>query len=277
MRGYIHQRQGIYRVTSAARAELLRFAVETARDAGAIALNYFRTDMPVINKSATGRYDPVTEADREVERLIRRRIEAAYPAHGIVGEEESSRTGDGIHQWVLDPIDGTRAFISGIPLWGILLGLRIRNECILGVLHQPFLGETFAGIRDGKATFENAAGLQAIRTRKTTDLADAILYCTHPSIFGQQGDLDRFLKVAGLCRMMRYGGDCYLYGLLACGHIDLVIEGGLAPYDIVPLIPIIEAAGGVVSNWEGGSAISGGRIVAAATRELHEAALSTLN
>lgn len=263
-------------MTIASRAELLRFTVEVARDAGAIALKYFRTAMPVTNKSTTSRFDPVTEADREVERLIRRRIEAAYPAHGIVGEEEASRAGDGIHQWVIDPIDGTRAFISGIPLWGILLGLQIRNECILGALHQPFLGETFTGVRDGKATFENAAGLQTIRTRQTTDLADAILYSTHPSIFGQQNDLDRFHKVAGHCRLMRYGGDCYLYGLLAAGHIDLVIEGGLAPYDIIPLIPIIEAAGGVVSNWEGGSAIGGGRIVAAATPELHQAALSLL-
>lgn len=263
-------------MTKASRAELQRFAVEVVSDAGAIALKYFRTAMPVINKSATSRYDPVTQADREVERLIRRRIDAAYPAHGIVGEEEASRTGDGVHQWIIDPIDGTRAFISGIPLWGILLGLQIRNECILGVLHQPFLGETFTGILDGKATFENATGLQTISTRKVTELSDAILYCTHPSIFEHQNDLDRFLRVAGHCRMMRYGGDCYLYGLLACGHIDLVIEGGLAAYDIIPLIPIIEAAGGVVSNWEGGSAISGGRIVAAATPELHQAALSLL-
>ncbi|HLB30048.1 MAG TPA: inositol monophosphatase family protein, partial [Gammaproteobacteria bacterium] len=127
-------------MTTASRAELLRFAVEVVRDAGAIALKYFRTAMPVTNKSANSRYDPVTQADREVERLIRRRIETVYPAHGIVGEEEASRAGDGIHQWIIDPIDGTRAFISGIPLWGILLGLQIRNECILGVLHQPFLG-----------------------------------------------------------------------------------------------------------------------------------------
>jgi len=264
-------------MTSVPYAALQEFAVNLVREVGPVALKYFRSEIPVINKSGSNQFDPVTQADREIEMLIRRRIESVYPTHGIVGEEEASREGDGLHRWIIDPIDGTRAYISGSPMWGILLGFQAREDCILGVMYQPYLNEMFTGIRGGGATFENGWGHRAIVTRKTTSLAEAILYCTHPSIFGNQQDLDRFLGIADRCRMMRYGGDCYAYGLLAYGLIDLVIEGGLAPYDIIPLIPIIEAAGGVVTNWEGGPATSGGRIIAVATLQLHEAALRLLS
>lgn len=256
-------------------AEAMQFAEEVVHEAGAIALRYFRRPLAVNNKRHDGRFDPVTVADREIESHIRARIGARYPGHGIVGEEHGERESASRVSWIIDPIDGTRAFISGVPAWGILLGLREDARCIAGLVHQPYLEETFVG-SPPKAWLSRRGDRRPLGTRADSRLADAILYCTHPSMFEHAADLDAFQRVAAACRLMRYGGDCYSYCLLALGCVDLVIEGGLQAYDIQPLIPIIEAAGGVVSGARGESAESGGFVVAAANRELHREVLELL-
>ncbi len=251
-------------------------AISIAEDAGPIALRYFRQPLEIENKREGAGFDPVTRADREVEASIRRELARLYPDHGIVGEEEEAVETDSPYCWVIDPIDGTRAFMSGVPAWGILLGLKHGEECIAGVMHQPYLGETFFGAA-GRAGMRRAGKEVELRTSQTRELASAVTYCTHPSMFPAPKDLERFERVASASRMMRYGGDCYSYCLLAHGLVDLVVEGELQPYDIVPLIPIIEGAGGVVTNWQGESATSGGLIVAAANPELHAQALNLLS
>jgi histidinol phosphatase-like enzyme (inositol monophosphatase family) len=251
------------------------FAQELVQDAGKIALRHFREPLEVGNKLGDGRFDPVTVADREVERFLSEGIRARFPGHGIVGEEHGSVDGDSRFSWIIDPIDGTRAFISGVPAWGILLGLRDGPRCVAGLMHQPYLEETFVGTPQA-AWLARHGENRPLRTRDTRRLADAILYCTHPGIFPDAAELAAFEHVAAQCRLMRYGGDCYSYCLLALGHIDLVIEGGLQAYDIQPLIPIIEAAGGVVSGRHGEDASGGGFVVAAASRELHAEALARL-
>lgn len=254
----------------------LAFAGELLAQAGEIALRHFRQPLEVTDKGAAGRFDPVTIADRAVEEFLREAIRARFPDHGIVGEEHGTLAGDSRFSWIIDPIDGTRAFISGVPAWGILLGLREEQRCIAGLVHQPYLGETFCGSGEGAWLQLRHGERRALRTRQDTRLADAILYCTHPSIFPLPAELADFEHVAARCRLMRYGGDCYSYCLLALGQIDLVIEGGLQAYDIQPLIPIIEAAGGVVSARDGGSAAAGGFVVAAANPALHAEALAAL-
>ncbi|NRA08851.1 MAG: histidinol-phosphatase [Myxococcales bacterium] len=253
----------------------LEAAVSIAEAAGPIALNYFRSPLAVDDKSAGGAFDPVTAADREIERQMREQIAARYPEDGIYGEEEGGRAGASGLRWIIDPIDGTRAFMSGMPAWGILLGCVEGERCLAGVVHQPFLGETFTGA-GGRAEVRDARGTRALQTRASARLGDALLYTTDPSMFPEPAEQRAYEALVGACRMRRFGGDCYAYCLLALGCIDLVVEGQLKPYDILPLIPIVEGAGGVVSDWEGGAAHAGGRIVAAANPELHAQALGHL-
>lgn len=256
--------------------EYLDVAVSVAEAAGPIALRYFRKPLDVEDKSGGSAFDPVTRADKEIESSIRADLQRLFPDHGILGEEQAARDSDSPYRWFIDPIDGTRAFISGVPAWGILLGLTIDEICRVGVMHQPYLEETFLGHTDG-AWVRRGGEEQALRTRATNELGSAILYSTHPSMFEADEDRSAFERVAAKSRMMRFGGDCYSYCLLAHGLIDLVIEGGLHPYDIVPLIPIIEGAGGIVTDWQGGDASGGGLIIAAANSTLHRQALETLN
>ncbi len=254
----------------------LEAAIAVVEAAGPIALRYFRNDLDVEDKSGGGFFDPVTRADREVEAHIRSDLGARFPDHGILGEEQPEVESDSPFRWVVDPIDGTRAFISGVPAWGILLGLTIDDACVAGVMHQPYLGETFFGDAGGAGLRQGGMD-RALRTSHVADLSSAILYCTHPSMFEREEERKAFGRVADDARMMRFGGDCYSYGLLAHGLIDLVIEGGLQPYDIIPMIPIIEGAGGIVTNWQGGDASDGGFVVAAANPTLHARALEKLN
>jgi len=254
---------------------LLEFATDVIQGAGDIALQYFRQTVTVENKADSTGFDPVTVADREIETYIRNKITTRFPGHSILGEEQGTKQGEEPYQWVIDPIDGTRAFISGSPMWGILMGLVREDEGVLGLMHQPYLQETFTGSAAG-AFIRRGKSVQAIATRTTQKLEAAILYCTHPSIFATASDREAFLGVADACQLMRYGGDCYAYCLLACGCIDLVIEGGLQPYDIIPLIPVVEAAGGVVTNWEGNPALQGGNIIAAANPAVHAEAIELL-
>ena len=254
---------------------LLDCAVELGEAAGPIALRYFRTPLDVHNKLAEGGFDPVTRADREVEAFIRDAIAQRFPDHAILGEEHGRRPGAAAWEWVIDPIDGTRSFISGSPAWGILIGLMHEQRPLAGVVHVPYLRETFVGGPDG-AWMHREGERRRLETRPTATLGEAILYCTHPATFTEAGDGKAFGRVAARCRMLRYGGDCYSYCMLALGQLDLIIEGSLQPYDVIPIIPIVTAAGGVISDARGNPAQHGGVIVAAATAALHEQALALM-
>jgi myo-inositol-1(or 4)-monophosphatase len=240
--------------------------------AGAI-MPHFRTRFVVEHKGGDG-FDPVTVADRAAEEAMRRLISATFPDHGIVGEEFPSERADAENVWVLDPIDGTRAFISGLPLWGTLIGLLSGGKPVLGMMAQPFTGERYVG--DGsKAWYAGPGGAKTLATRRCDRLADATLFTTSPFLFDAV-ELPAYRRVEAAARLTRYGCDCYAYAMLAAGHADVVVEAGLKPYDIVALIPVIEGAGGVVTTWDGGSAANGGRIVATGDPRLHEAVLTEL-
>lgn len=254
---------------------LVQFAHELADISGAAILPYFRKPLPVRNKGGPSAFDPVTAADRAAERAIRRLIRARYPEHDVIGEEYGGVEQGRRYRWLIDPIDGTRTFITGSPLWGTLIGLFDGPRPLLGLMDQPFTGERFWS--DGRRSrWRGPAGKsRPLRTRACACLGDAILTTTHPDLF-KGGDADGFAAVRAHVRMTRFGGDCYGYCLLAAGFVDLVIEAGLKPYDIAPLVPIIESAGGIVSTWDGGPASGGGRIVAAGDRRLHAEALRLL-
>jgi histidinol-phosphatase len=253
--------------------ELEGFALELAHTAGGIAEAYFRSHFSVDNKDDQG-FDPVTSADHAIEKVLRETIQASYPDHGIVAEESGSTGTDAEFCWYIDPIDGTRAFLMGSPLWGTLVGLTESGNAVFGLLAQPILGELFFGSAAGSWLIR-PDGRERLRSSRCADLASARLASTHPRLFSPdlQGAFDR---LAAACLLDRYGGDCYNYAMLAAGFVDLVVEAGLKPFDIVPLVPILEHAGCVVTDWEGGSVLEGGNVVAAATASLHEQALETL-
>lgn len=234
----------------------------------------FRQPGAVVNKLDLG-FDPVTEADRQAEKAIRALINAHYPDHGILGEEFGPENIDAEYVWVIDPIDGTRSFISGIPLWGTLVGLTQNGDAIAGMMAQPHIGELFYA-NDGGAHLEGRGGSTRLATRDTRKVSDATLCTTTPVLF-RDNFRTAFDRLEASCRLSRYGTDCYAYCMLAAGHVDLVVEIGLQTYDIVALIPIIEKAGGKITNWDGGPAETGGGIVAAANAHLHEAAMKLLH
>lgn len=244
---------------------------DAARD---VILPYFRADtLGTENKDATG-FDPVTEADRAAERAMRDLLAILRPDDGILGEEFGAEAGHSGRQWVLDPIDGTRGFISGTPTWGVLIALSDAVGPILGVIDQPYIGERFSGM-DGHADMTGPHGNRTLHTRSTQALAEAVLFTTFPEV-GSPRDRAGFEAVAGQVKLTRYGMDCYAYALLAAGQVDLVIEAGLNAYDIQAPIAVIEAAGGCVTNWTGGPAHDGGQVLAAANPVIHTAALAVL-
>lgn len=255
--------------------EALVFAKEVMFSAGEIARKYFRQPIGVDNKLGDRGFDPVTCADREVEAFLRERLSNCFPEFGIIGEEGGTTAGAGDINWVIDPIDGTKAFISGFPTWGMLLGLQQEDRVLAGLMHQPVTGELFYGSAAG-GFLEQSGTTTALKTKETERLADAILYCTHESMFANAENLAVFRRISAKARLQRFGGDCYAYCMLALGQIDLVVEDTLQPYDILPLIPIIEAAGGVVTNEAGDTPLNGGFVIAAATKELHDEAISLL-
>ena len=257
--------------------ELLAFAHELADAAGHAILPHFRRRMTVDNKDKDGGYDPVTAADRAAERMVRKKVREQYPGHGFEGEEYGDEATEASWRWVVDPIDGTRSFVLGLPIWGTLIGLTHDGSAELGIMDQPYMKERFwAGPRG--AWFRSADGRQRrIRTRQPVALPDAMMMTTHPDLFAAGEEMRGFLRVKEKVRACRYGGDCYSYCLLAGGHVDLVVEAGLKPYDVTALIPIIERAGGVITTWQGESATRGGRIVAAGDPRLHAAVLRLLS
>lgn len=251
------------------------FVNELATLSGQAILPFFRSSIAAEDKSRGGDFDPVTEADRAGEAAMRQLIARTFPTHGIVGEEFGSEREDAEYVWALDPIDGTRAFIAGLPIWGTLIGLSRRGRPCFGMMHQPFTGERFFG-NCGSATYRGPGGERRLMTRRCASLKDAVMATTSPKLFSGD-ELRAYDRVESVTRLARYGCDCYAYCMLAAGHIDLVIESGLKSYDIVALIPIIEGAGGIVTAWDGGSAARGGSIVAAGDRRLHAAAVKLLS
>ena len=249
------------------------FMRKLAAAAAAQTLPRFRQQGLVSNKLSAG-FDPVTEADREAEQAIRAVIRSEFPGHGILGEEHGIENGDSDHLWVIDPIDGTRAFISGLPVWGTLVGLTVGGDAVAGMMSQPFTGELYFA-DSGGAFYEGPDGCRRLAPRKTTRLADATLTTTTPALFKSEGRT-RYDRLEQAVRLARYGADCYAFAMVAAGNVDIAVDPGLQPYDIVALIPIIEQAGGVVTTFDGRPAEAGGDILAAATPELHEAAMAYL-
>ncbi|WP_306118725.1 MULTISPECIES: histidinol-phosphatase [unclassified Roseitalea] len=250
------------------------FVRRLAAAAAAETLPRFRASGAVTNKTSAG-FDPVTEADRAAERVLRALIAEAFPDHGIIGEEFAPVGADRSHVWVIDPIDGTRAFISGLPLWGTLVGLTVDGVARCGFMHQPFTDELFLADEAGAVLIHGGRPEVGLKTRRTQALAEASLFTTTPALY--QGERrDRLDALEAAVRMPRYGCDCYAFAMLAAGHADIVIEPDLNPHDIVALVPVIERAGGVVTTWTGERPEKGGDVVAAATPELHEAARAVL-
>ena len=221
-------------------------------------------------------FDPVTAADRGAESAIREALATAYPSHGILGEEFGPKNSEADYCWVIDPIDGTRSFILGMPLWGTLIGLTRDGAPVLGMMDQPFTRERFWS-GEKESFFRHDGTTTTMRTRACADLGEAMLVTTSTDFLTTADERSRFATLTGAVRLRRFGADCYNYCLLAMGHIDLVAEAGLQPFDIIPLIPIVERAGGVVSTWEGGDPRGGGRILAAGDPRLHAEAVKLLS
>lgn len=252
----------------------LDIAEEMADAARAAILPYFRqSDLETSNKLTDG-FDPVTVADRAAEKAMRAVLARHRPDDGILGEEYGRTEGSSGRMWVLDPIDGTRGFISGTPTWGVLIALGASDGPFLGVIDQPYIGERFVGTPDG-ARITGPLGATDLKTRNTKTLDQAVLFTTFPEV-GTAEDRAGFQAVSEQARLTRYGMDCYAYALLAAGQADLVIEAGLNAYDIQAPIAVIQAAGGIVTDWQGGPAHQGGRALAAANPEIHAAALEIL-
>jgi len=250
------------------------FVDELATISGETIRPFFRSALGVENKSRSGGFDPVTAADRAAEAAMRALIKRTFPEHGIIGEEFGIERRDAEYVWVLDPIDGTKSFICGMPAWGTLIALTRRGEPIYGMMHQPFTREHFSG--DGRgARYRGPAGDRALAVRPCASVEDAVL-CTTSPLLMTPSDRQRFQHVERSARLSRYGGDCYAYCVLAAGHIDLVIETELKPHDVLPLIPIIEGAGGIITTWDNGRPHDGGRIVAAGDKRAHAQALDLL-
>lgn len=256
-------------------SELMAFADRLANAAADAALPLFRNLPSVENKAAPGDFDPVTAADKAAETAMRTLITATYPDHGIIGEEHADVASQNGLNWVLDPIDGTRAFVAGMPVWGTLIALGDDQGPQIGIIAQPYIGERWAAGPSG-GSFTDRSGTRPLTTSGCTQLDQATVMATHPAIFAGPGEWDSFQSVDAACRQVRWGGDCYQYGLLALGTVDLVVESSLQPFDVQALIPVVRAAGGVITNWSGDDASQGGQIIAAATPELHAAALKLL-
>ena len=255
--------------TDAARDEAFAaFALQAARDAGRAILPHFRETIDVDDKGGARGYDPVTEADRAAESVIRDAILARYPDHGIEGEEHGRTPGTSRYTWVIDPIDGTRSFIVGHLHWATLIALHDGERPIVGVTHQPYVGESFVAV-NGRAEWIRGDARKPLRTRRCARIEDAVVATTDPRHFVSPRQRHAYDAASGRARLVRFGGDCYCYTQVAMGLVDVVIETGLKAYDIQSLIPLIENAGGVVTTWDGGPCDRGGDVLACGDRHLH--------
>ncbi|MBN3854015.1 histidinol-phosphatase [Paraburkholderia sp. Ac-20340] len=247
--------------------EHLQLANSMLDETGNLARRYFMQDVNVNQKSDAS---PVTIADIEIEALIRERITSAYPQHGILGEEHASINLSAEYCWVVDPIDGTKSFISGMPIWGTLLALLKNGRPLLGIVDVPALRERYVGTYDGR-TEKNGT---SISTSSCQELSNCNLFATSPDMFSNS-EFKMFDALSKRARFRRFGGDCYSYVMLAAGKVDAVVEAGLKPYDYLPIVPVVNGAGGVITDWNGNALTpeSNGRVIAAATPALHQALL----
>lgn len=255
-------------------ASFLSLAEKLAESSGEIIRRYFRADAATLQAEAKSDESPVTIADRAAEEAMRALIEAQFPEHGIFGEEHGFVRTDAEYAWVLDPIDGTRAFVTGMPIFGTLIALMRNSRPVLGMIDQPILNERWIGVADRQTTLNG----KPVATSGVTRLADANQYSTDPDMFDAGSDRAKVDAVLGAVKSRRYGGDCYSYALLASGHVDLVIDAKMKIYDFMPLVPVVENAGGVMTDWNGNPLTreSDGHVVAAATAALNAAAVAHL-
>lgn len=255
----------------------LKFAHFLADAAGKVIRPYFRRRIEIVDKNADkdAFFDPVTKADREAEAALIKLIREEFPDDAILGEEFGDTAGTNDYRWVLDPLDGTRAFISGQPMWGTLIALERAGERVFGILDQPFLRERFVGTRN-RTLFYSGEGETELRTRPCAALKEAVISTTHPGAHFDSVDRAIFNSVESNAKLSRYGGDCYAYGLVAMGFIDVVMESNLRHWDFAAIVPIVEGAGGVVSDWDGCPLSDGGSILAAGDSRVHAGALGLI-
>jgi histidinol phosphatase-like enzyme (inositol monophosphatase family) len=263
------------RIDATTRQDLIAAAHALADAARIETLAHFRTaDLLADNKEAH-RFDPVTVADRASEARMRALLAELRPDDAIMGEEFGPKPGTSGLTWVLDPIDGTRGYLSGTPTWGVLIAVADARGPVFGIVDQPYIRERFAG-GFGVAEVTGPSGTAPLAARAARPLDQAILFTTFPEV-GTAEEGAAFRRLSARARLTRYGMDCYAYALLAAGQIDLVVEAGLQPYDVMAPIAVIEAAGGIVTDWKGGPAQGGGRVLAAANPAIHAAAMAELN
>ncbi|MFC7705255.1 histidinol-phosphatase [Plastorhodobacter daqingensis] len=263
------------RIDSATAAELWSVAEEMAAAARRETLRHFRQGGLTAETKEADRFDPVTVADRAAETAMREVLARRRPQDAVLGEEFGATPGSSGLTWVLDPIDGTRGYLSGTPTWGVLIAVSDGDGPFLGLIDQPYVSERFMG-GAGRAELSGPLGRHPLRTRPPRPLSEAILFTTFPEI-GSSEERAAFDALAGNVRLTRYGMDCYAYALVAAGQIDLVVEAGLQAYDVQAPIAVISAAGGIVTDWHGRPAHEGGRILAAANSRIHEQALAILS
>ena len=262
------------RIDPAEQAEIIATAQALADAARAATLMHFRAPGLTADTKEAERFDPVTVADRLSEERMRAILAERRPQDGILGEEYGAKPGTSGLTWVLDPIDGTRSYLCGTPTWGVLIAVGDETGPLYGVIDQPYIGERFEG-GFGRAAVNGPMGRAALRARPARPLSQAILMTTFPEV-GTADEGAAFRRVAGQAKLVRYGTDCYAYALIAAGQIDLVIEAGLQAYDVQAPIAVIEAAGGIVTDWEGNPCHNGGRVLAAANASIHAEALALL-
>ena len=262
-------------LTQAEQRDIRSCSFEMADAARCETLQHFRSADLVADSKDAQDFDPVTMADRNAERIMRDVLARRRPQDGILGEEFGSESGESGLTWVLDPIDGTRGYISGAPTWGTLIALRDENGPVFGLIDQPYIGERFVG-GFGEARLLGPRGERPLQTCAARPLAGATLFSTFPEV-GSRAEEAAFTALSRQVQLTRYGMDCYAYAMLALGQIDLVVEAALNPYDIQAPIAVVQAAGGIVTDWRGNSAHDGGRALAAANPEIHAAALEILS
>jgi len=256
-------------------ADLVAFANRLADTSGAVIRPLFRQRIDVAHKQGRYDFDPVTEADKGAERAIREVVARERPGDGVLGEEYPETEGTSGHRWILDPVDGTRAFITGRHEWGSLIALEKDGKPVLGILDQPVLGERFVGV-NGKAHLIQAGKSSRLDVRSCASLSEAILCATDPGAYFSKDQLAAFSRVDSVTKMTRYGGDCYLFAALALGFVDIVIEANFHAWDVAALIPLVEGASGIITDWQGGSAQSGKTILACGDKRVHTQAMKLL-
>jgi histidinol phosphatase-like enzyme (inositol monophosphatase family) len=257
-------------------ADLERFLLSLNEAAAAVTLPLFRTGLDIENKAGAGQFDPVTAADKGAEAAIRQLIAERFPEHGVVGEEYGADREDAEFVWVLDPVDGTRAFVAGIPLWAHLIGLRYQGQPLMGLIGQPYLQEVFLGVPSGSRLIR-PEGERPLRVRPCPRLTDATLAATDPVACFTGAEQGAFTQVRAAAKLTRLGGDAYIFALVALGGIDIVVEAGLKAWDIDPIIPVIENAGGLVTDWRGAPlGREGGQVMAVGDRRVLDEALVSL-